>query len=91
MQAEATTLERLTQAYVGYRTTRLLCMLAVPGAATLLYLLSGGLPPWAWRLLFQTLPQTSTLLALRGQAALLALAGLALLSLTILQIGRAHV
>lgn len=84
MQDEATMQERLIHAYVSSQTTRLLCVLTVPGAAVLLYFLSGGFPPWAWKLLLQTLPQITALLALRGQAALLALAGLALLSLTIL-------
>lgn len=84
MQAEANILERFSSAYVTYRATRLLCLLALPGAALLLLLLSGGFPPWAWRLLFQALPQMPTLLALRGQDALLAMVGLTLLSVTIL-------
>ena len=84
MQAEANILERITAAYVAHRGVRLLCSLAVLSAAALLFLLAGGFPPWAWRLLVQVLPQASALLALRGQAALLALAGLVLLSVSIL-------
>ncbi|MEO7021724.1 MAG: protein phosphatase 2C domain-containing protein [Ktedonobacteraceae bacterium] len=81
MQAEAPVLEHL---YGTYRAVRLFCMLAVLGAAVLLFLLSGGFPPWAWRLLVQSVPHVFLLLAERGQAALLALIGLMLLSLTIL-------
>jgi serine/threonine protein phosphatase PrpC len=84
MQAEATILERITAAYVAHRGVRLLCVLAALSAALLLFLLAGGFPPWAWRLLAQVLPRMSTLLALRGQAALLALAGLLLLSVMLL-------
>lgn len=84
MQAEANILERITAAYVAHRGVRLLCALAVLSAALLLFVLAGGFPPWAWRLLAQVLPRISALLALRGQAALLALVGLALLSVSIL-------
>lgn len=84
MQAEAPFVERLTHAYATYRATRLLCLLAVLGAAVLLFLLSGGFPPWAWRLLVQTVPHVPTLLAQRGQAVWLALLGLVSLSVTLL-------
>lgn len=84
MQAEANILERITQAYVAQRGVRLFCVLAVPVAALLLFVLAGGFPPYAWRLLAQTLPQIAALLAIHSSATLLALAGLLLLSLTIL-------
>lgn len=84
MQAEANILERVARAYVAYRGVRLVCVLALLGTAPLLFLLGGGFPPWPWRLLVQVLPQASALLATRGQAALLALLGLILLSLTLL-------
>ncbi|MGH2506774.1 MAG: PP2C family protein-serine/threonine phosphatase, partial [Ktedonobacteraceae bacterium] len=84
MQAEVPIVKRLTHAYVTYRATRLLCILAVLGAALLLFLLSGGFPPWAWRFLVQTAPHVSTLLAQRGQVALVAFLGLMLLAVTIL-------
>ncbi|HET8841847.1 MAG TPA: protein phosphatase 2C domain-containing protein [Ktedonobacteraceae bacterium] len=84
MQAEGNILERVAHAYVAYRRVRLICVLAVVAAAPLLFLLGGGFPPWSWRLLFQVLPQISALLAARGQAALLSLIGLILLSVTLL-------
>lgn len=84
MQAEANILERVSSAYVTYRAARPLCTLALAFAAVLLFFLSGGFPPWAWRLLLLALPQTPALLALRGQDVLLALVGLVLLSVTIL-------
>lgn len=83
MQAESSILQRLTHAYATYRAVRSLCMLAVPGAAVLLFVLSGGFPPWAWRLLVQTIPHVSTLLAEHGQVVLLAFAGLVLLAITL--------
>lgn len=84
MQAQANILERIAQAYVARRGVRLLCVLGVLSAGTLLFWLSGGFPPYAWRLLAQTLPRVSALEAARGQAVLLALTGLVLLSLTLL-------
>ncbi len=84
MQAEANILERVARVYIARRGVRLLCVLALLGAAPLLFVLAGGFPPFAWRLLAQTLPQISALLALRGRVVLLALAGLVLLSLTVL-------
>lgn len=84
MQAEIPVLERFTHVYTTYRVTRLLCLLALPGAAWLLFFLSGGFPPWAWRLLAQTLPHFAVLLAQHGSAAFLALCGLVALAVTIL-------
>src|SRR5258708_23343145 len=84
MQAEANIVERIAQAYIAHRGVRALSILLVLGSATLLFLLAGGFPPFAWRLLVQTLPQIPALVAARGQAPLLALAGLVLLSLSIL-------
>ena len=84
MQAEVTILERIAQSYKAHHGVRLLCILLVLGAATSLFLLADGFPPFAWRLLAQTLPQIPALVAVRGQAALLALVGLILLSLTLL-------
>ncbi len=84
MQAQANILQRIAQAYVARRGVRLLCALGVAGAGVLLALLSGGFPPYAWRLLAQALPRISALVAAHGQAVLLALAGLILLSLTLL-------
>src|SRR5437879_6754445 len=82
MQAEANIIERVRQAYVAYRSVRLLCILAVLVSASALVVLAGGFPPYAWRLLVQGLEQFPALLAARGPGVLLALAGALLLSLT---------
>jgi serine/threonine protein phosphatase PrpC len=84
MQAEVNLIERITRAYVASRGVRWLCVLAVLLSALLLFVLAGGFPPYAWRLLAQTLPQLPALLAARGSSVLLALVGLLLLSATIL-------
>ena len=52
-------------------------------ASILLASLTGGFPPWAWRLLFRVLPTLSRLWAMRGLAILPALLSLSLLSLTL--------
>jgi serine/threonine protein phosphatase PrpC len=84
MQAQANILQRIAQVYVARRGVRVLCVLGVLSAGGLLALLSGGFPPYAWRLLAQTLPRISALEAAHGPVVLLALAGLILLSLTLL-------
>lgn len=84
MQAEANIVERITGAYVAYRGVRLLCVLAVLLSTSLLFVLAGGFPPYAWRLLAQALPRIPALLAVRGSSVLLALVGVLLLSLTLL-------
>ena len=84
MQAEANILERIARAYVAYRGVRLACALGIVSAALLLFLLAGGFPPFAWRLLARALPQLPALEAAHGQAALLAMFGLVPLSITIL-------
>lgn len=84
MQIEIPIAHRLSHIYRSYQAVRLLCLFALPGAAILLYLTSGGLPPWAWLLLAHTLPHIPALLALRGESVLLALGALLVLSLTIL-------
>ncbi len=84
MQAEATILEHITHTYVAYRLVRLVSALSVLSAAILLFVLSGGLPPWSWRMLFQTAPQLPALLSVNGLGVLLAFIGLILLSLNVL-------
>lgn len=84
MQAEATVLQRIAGAYAARRVVRLLCVWGVLGAGALLFFLTGGFPPSAWRLLALALPRLPALLAVHGQATLLALLGLLLLSFTLL-------
>src|SRR3954447_23017787 len=84
MQAQGNILERITQAYIASRVVRVFSVLAVLVSAPLLFGLTGGFPPYAWRLLVQALSQFPALLALRGPSALLALFGLLLLSATLL-------
>src|SRR5258708_35015604 len=69
MQAEANIVERIAQAYIAHRGVRALSILLVLGSDTLLFLLAGGFPPFAWRLLVQTLPQIPALAAARRQRA----------------------
>lgn len=84
MQAQGNIIERIVQAYIASRGVRVFCVLAELVSVPLLFVLAGGFPPYAWRLLAQALPQFPALLALRGPVALLALLGLLLLSVTIL-------
>lgn len=83
MQVEANILERVARSYVAHQGVRLLCVLAVVGAALLLFVFSGGFPPTAWLLLARALLQTSALLAAHGQSVLLALFGLILIALSV--------
>lgn len=84
MQAEANIVERLTRMYVTYRGMRVVCVLAALICIPLLFVLAGGFPPYAWRLLFQAVANLPALLAAHGSGVLLALLGVLLLSLTIL-------
>jgi hypothetical protein len=68
MQAQGNILQRIAQVYVARRGVRVLCVLGVLSAGGLLALLSGGFPPYAWRLLAQTLPQISALEAAHDSA-----------------------
>lgn len=84
MHVQESLLARFTQAYIAHRGIRLLGVLLVLSAALLLFLLTDGFPPFAWRLLAQSLFQLPVLMVVHGQVVLLALAGLLFLSLTIL-------
>ena len=53
-------------------------------SAILLLWISGGFPPWAWRFLFQVMPQIPRLWAVHGLFIVLPLFSLALLSATLL-------
>jgi serine/threonine protein phosphatase PrpC len=84
MQADATILKRVQHVYVAYSRMRLFCMLVILGGGLAFFLITGGFPPSAWRLLVQVLPQFGVLWAASGLASLVALVGLILISLTIL-------
>src|SRR6266566_4364360 len=77
-------LEKIKVAYTNYRSLRLTASAGLLACAILLYWLSGGFPPWAWRFLFQVLPRISLLWQLQGIAVLLPLIGLLCLALTLL-------
>src|SRR5450755_630776 len=77
-------IEQLKMAYTQQRRVRIFVSLALLAYAALLYGLSGGLPPWAWRFLLHTLPQVSRLWAMQGSAIVVPLVGLVLLSLSLL-------
>jgi serine/threonine protein phosphatase PrpC len=68
-----------TQNWVKYTT-----WLAVLLAGILLFWLSGGFPPHAWRFLLQSLPLIPQLWMLKGPSILLPLAALMMLSFTLL-------
>jgi len=63
---------------------RYLLLVGLVLSTVLLFSLSGGFPPWAWRFLAQVLPQFPTLVASQGASATLALVGLLLLSFSLL-------
>lgn len=77
-------IEQLNTAYIQYRRVKALVLLGLLTAGILLYSLSGGFPPWAWRFLFQVLPQLFRLWSVQGAALLLPLFGLMLLSVALL-------
>ena len=77
-------IEQLKIAYTQQRRVRIFVSLALLAYAALLYGLSGGFPPWAWRFLLHTLPQVSRLWAMQGSAIVVPLVGLVLLSLSLL-------
>ncbi len=77
-------IEQLKIAYTQQRRVRILVSLALLAYAALLYVLSGGFPPWAWRFLLHTLPQLSRLWAIQGSAIIVPLVGLVLLSFSLL-------
>lgn len=77
-------MERLKAAYIRYWWVRVAACIGLLIGGILLYTLSGGFPPWAWRLTASVLPQTSHLWATQGTAVLFPLIGLGLLSLSLL-------
>ena len=77
-------LERLQTAYMTNRWIRIAARAGLILSAILLLWVAGGFPPWAWRFLFQVIPQIPRLWAVRGLFIVLPLFGLALLSATLL-------
>jgi serine/threonine protein phosphatase PrpC len=70
--------------YTHHHWAKLAAFVAIVVCGALLYLCSGGFPPWAWRFLAQTLPLLPQLLKAHGAAIFAPLAGLVLLSLALL-------
>src|SRR5947207_1770998 len=77
-------LEKIKVAYTNYRLLHLTGWAGLLACAILLYWLSGGFPPWAWRFFFQILPRIPLLWQVQGIAVLLPLIGLLCLALTLL-------
>ncbi len=77
-------LERLQVAYMTNRWIRMAAPAVLILSAILLLWISGGFPPWAWRFLFQVMPQIPRLWAVHGLFIVLPLFSLALLSATLL-------
>src|SRR5690242_3258292 len=76
--------EQLRAACIQNRWARIVVSLVLLIGVILLIALSGGFPPWAWRFLFQILPQLPQLWAVKGFTILPALLGLVLLSTALL-------
>ncbi|GAC1394022.1 MAG: hypothetical protein NVSMB38_24690 [Ktedonobacteraceae bacterium] len=77
-------LAQLKTAYANHLWVRLVACVGLFVSAYLLMWISGGFPPWAWRFLFQTLPQVPVLAQARGVMVFVPLFGLVLLSLALL-------
>ncbi|GCE14602.1 PP2C family protein-serine/threonine phosphatase [Tengunoibacter tsumagoiensis] len=73
-------MENIKAVYAEYGWARVFALIGLLLCGLLLYGLSGGMPPWAWRFLWQILPQISTLMASQS----LSLLGLLLLSISLL-------
>src|SRR5579859_5795860 len=76
-------LNRFKTSYLAYRWIRRVSAVAVGVFAIVLLVLTGGFPPWAWRLFFHALSQFSQLWGQRGLGIVAPFIGLGLLSLTI--------
>ena len=79
-------IEQLKTTYTNYRWAKFAVFGGLLCCGGLLYWLSGGFPPWAWRFLFQVLPQMPHLRAVQGSAILIPFIGLLLLSISLLLI-----
>jgi serine/threonine protein phosphatase PrpC len=77
-------IQRIHMLYIRHSWARLAAFVAIVVCGALLYLCSGGFPPWAWRFLAQTLPLLPQLLQAHGVAIVAPLVGLVLLSLSVL-------
>lgn len=77
-------IEQCKTAYIESRRVRTFVSLCLVAAGLLLYGLTGGFPPWAWRFLAGVLPQLSHLWATHGSTIIVPLVGLVLLSLSLL-------
>src|SRR5712691_8186764 len=76
--------QQLRAACIQNRWARVVVSLVLLIGVILLVALSGGFPPWAWRFLFQILPQLPQLWAVKGLIMLPALFSLVLLSTALL-------
>ncbi|HEY6542439.1 MAG TPA: hypothetical protein VIZ18_15960, partial [Ktedonobacteraceae bacterium] len=76
-------LNRFKTSYLAYRWIRRVSAVAVGVSAIVLLALTGGFPPWAWRLFFQALSQFWLLWRQRGLGIVVPFIGLGLLSLSI--------
>ncbi len=77
-------LEQFKRAYAAHSWLRLIVCICLLGSAVLLFWVSGGFPPAAWRFLPQVIPQVPRLWERQGPSILLPLTGLAVQSVTLL-------
>ena len=76
-------LNRFKTSYLAYRWFRRASAVAAGVFAIVLLVVTGGFPPWAWRLFFHALSQFSLLWGQRGLGIIAPFIGVSLLSLTI--------
>ncbi len=77
-------IEQLKITYTNYRWAKLAVIVVLLLCSVLLLWTSGGFPPWAWRFLFQVVPQVPRLWSAQGAAIVIPLVGLILLSVSLL-------
>lgn len=76
--------DQLQTAYVTHRWMRFVLCICLLLTGALLYWIPGGFPPWAWRFLFQVIPQVPGLWQVHGLPVIFPFAGLLLLSAALL-------
>lgn len=77
-------IEQVRTTYLYTHWAKVVALAGLLLGGCLLFIMSGGFPPWAWRFLVQTCVQLPRLWALQGAAVLVPFSGLILLALALL-------
>ncbi len=77
-------IEQVRTTYLYTHWAKVVALVGLLLGGCLLFITSGGFPPWAWRFLVQTCVQLPRLWALQGAAVLVPFSGLVLLALALL-------